>query len=202
MKMNHWPISNDLSRHTCYVWLTLRVQAKQEARTLSPRYAQAETVPIATSIGACSKSTPILTSAEHGEVFRLLPTMSSTISSTARYGSMANCSARPFELPKKSKKIKWARKVYKYHLMIAHMVAAADATTDSTMHREYVVDANISNYRVVKVLPDTGPTLLGWNSGLDWIDWAQALQQLLSTFEHAPSTNNCQHDMEWCTYGS
>ena len=45
--------------------------------------------------------------------------------------------------------------------MIAHMVAAADATADSTMHREYVVDANIPNYRVVKVVPDTGPTLLG-----------------------------------------
>ena len=39
------------------------------------------------------------------------------------------------------------------------MVAAADATADSTMHREYVVDTNISNYRVVmKVLPDTGST--------------------------------------------
>ena len=24
------------------------------------------------------------------------------------------------------------------------------------MHREYVIDTNISNYRVVKVLPDTG----------------------------------------------
>ena len=42
---------------------------------------------------------------------------------------------------------------------ITHMVAAADATADSTMHREYVVDTNISNYRVVmKVLPDTGST--------------------------------------------
>ena len=38
------------------------------------------------------------------------------------------------------------------------MVAAADATADSTMHREYVVDTNISNYRVMKVLPDTGFT--------------------------------------------
>jgi hypothetical protein len=36
------------------------------------------------------------------------------------------------------------------------MVAAADATADSTMHREDVIDTNISNYRVVKVLPDTG----------------------------------------------
>ena len=35
------------------------------------------------------------------------------------------------------------------------MVAAADATADSTMHREYVVDTSISNYRVMKVLPDT-----------------------------------------------
>ena len=35
------------------------------------------------------------------------------------------------------------------------MVAAADATVDSTMHLEYVVDTNISNYRV---LPDTGST--------------------------------------------
>jgi len=38
---------------------------------------------------------------------------------------------------------------------ITHMVAAADATVDSTMHLEYVVDTNISNYRV---LPDTGST--------------------------------------------
>ena len=41
---------------------------------------------------------------------------------------------------------------------ITHMVASADATADSTMHREYVVDTNISNYRVMKVLPDTGST--------------------------------------------
>ena len=33
---------------------------------------------------------------------------------------------------------------------ITHMVAAADATADSTMHREHVVDTNISNYRVMK----------------------------------------------------
>ena len=76
----HRSISSDLSRYTCYVWLTLRVQAKQEARILSPRYAQAETALIATSIGACFKSIPTLTSPEHGEVFSLLPTMSSTIS--------------------------------------------------------------------------------------------------------------------------
>ena len=76
------------------------MQAKQEARTLSPRYAHAETALFATSIGASSKSIPFLTSPEHGEVFSLFTTMSSTISTTARYESMANCSARLFYLVK------------------------------------------------------------------------------------------------------
>jgi len=52
------------------------------------------------------------------------------------------------------------------------MVAAADTTADSTMHRVYVVDANISNYRVVKVLPDTGftPSNFVRDEIADWIE--------------------------------
>ena len=38
------------------------------------------------------------------------------------------------------------------------MVAVVDATADSTMHREYVINTNTTNYRMGKVLPDTGST--------------------------------------------
>ena len=67
------------------------------------------------------------------------------------------------------------------------MVAAADATGDSTMHREHVVDTNISNHRVMKVLPHTGST--SFNFVEDEIaDWIEA--------EELELPNDCYLSME------
>ena len=66
--------------------------------------------------------------------------------------------AKPFELPKKSEIKKRASKVPLDDASFTHMVAAADATADSTMDREYVINTNTTNYRMGKVLPDTGTT--------------------------------------------
>ena len=71
------------------------------------------------------------------------------------------------------------------------MVAAADATADSTMHREYVVDTNISNYRVMKVLPDTGST--SSNSVEDEIaGWIESVERKLSSNCYLPSNMHHQ----------
>ena len=113
--------------------------------------------------------------------------MSSTISSTASYESMANCSARPFELPKKSKKSTLGIQVpLDDDPSLTHIVAAADATADSTMHREYVIDTNISKYRVVKVIPDTGST--SSNFVVDKIaGWIESVERQLSSNCYLPS---------------
>ena len=74
---------------------------------------------------------------------------------------------------------------------ITHMVAAADATADSTMHREYVVDTNISNYRVMKVLPDTGSTSSNFVED-EIAAWIELVERKLSSNCYLPSNMHHQ----------
>jgi hypothetical protein len=107
--------------------------------------------------------------------------MSSTISSTASYESMANCSARPLELPKKSEKSTLGIQVpLDDDPSLTHMVVAADATADRTMHRENVIDTNISKCRVVRVLPDTGSTSCNF-VGDKLAGWIESVERQLSS---------------------
>jgi len=69
------------------------------------------------------------------------------------------------------------------------MVAAADATADSTMHREYVIDTNISNNRVVKVLPDTGSTPSIFVGG-KIVGWIESVEHKLSSDCYLPSNKH------------
>ena len=67
---------------------------------------------------------------------------------------------KPIELPKKADKRKGKKGTEVPHddddTPITHIVAAADAAADSTLYRECVIITNASNYRVMKVLFDTG----------------------------------------------
>ena len=74
---------------------------------------------------------------------------------------------------------------------ITHMVAAADAIADSTMHREYVIDTNISNYRVVKVLPDTGSAPSNF-VGDEIAAWIESVERKLSSNCYLPSNMHQQ----------
>ena len=62
------------------------------------------------------------------------------------------------------------------------------------MHREYVLDANISNYRVVKVLPDTGSASSNF-VGDEIAAWIELVERKLfsncylpSNMHHQPTT--------------
>jgi len=83
--------------------------------------------------------------------------------------------AKPIETPKRGDKAKGKKGTavpLDDDATITNMVAAADATADSTMYRECVITTNASNCRIVKGLFNTGSSSYNFvrEEVADWIE--------------------------------